>query len=188
MLPGNGTLDIFAKSLQNYKGDRRVILYYTTTPGNADEIESVVEQCVAKSNFVAFSYYCDHESMGGQYRGDFAGVRSEVDRMIGRFPNRIITSSYINEVATTNVMVGKRWGYDVCCTISPDNAVNQARVRNGNPYNSHFRAFNADLKTMRRCCISVNNDCNDCYNVYPRMSWIMANLELHLSSKADFMG
>jgi hypothetical protein len=185
-LRGNGIIDVFAKGLNNYRNDRRAIWYYTTTPGNAHEIESVVEQCVANGNFIAFNYYGDLEEIGGKCSGDFGKVRSEVDRMLDRFPDRILTSTYINEVTTTNMLLGEKWGYDVCCTISTDNPVNSERMRNGHPFNPHFRAYNSDLKTTRRCCVGIDSDCNKCYNVYARFSWIMTHLERHLSSKKDF--
>ena len=174
-LRGYGRLDVFERGLRNYMGDRRAIWYYTTTPGNALEIESVVEQCVANGNFVAFNYYGDLEDIGGSCAGDFGQVRREVDRMIDRFPDRILTSSYINEVTTTNSLLGKRWGYDVCCTVSPDHPVNRERIKNGEMFNPHFRAYNSDLRTTRRCCVGIESDCNKCYNVYARFSWIMAD-------------
>ena len=46
-LRGGGKIDVFAKALANYRDDPRAIWYYTTTPGRAHEIESVVEQCIA---------------------------------------------------------------------------------------------------------------------------------------------
>ncbi len=186
VMRGSGKIDVFAKALQNYHNDRRAIWYYTTTPGNAAEIESVVEQCVANGNFIAFNYYGDLEDIGGKYAGNFEIVRNEVDRMIDRYPDRMLTSTYINEVTTTNMLLGQRWGYDVCCTISSDNPVNIERIKNGQPYNPHFRAYNSDLKTTRRCCVGIESDCNKCYNVYARFSWIMTHLERHLSTKQDF--
>jgi hypothetical protein len=186
VLRGNGKLDVFERGLQNYRNDRRAIWYYTTTPGNVHEIASVTEQCVANGNFVAFNYYGDLENIGGTCAGSFEGVRSEVDRMIDRFPGSILTSTYINEVTTTNTLLGERWGYDVCCTITPDHPVNAERVRNGHPFNPHFRAYNSDLKTTRRCCVGIESDCGKCYNVYARFSWIMTNLERHLATKKDF--
>ena len=57
---------------------------------------------------------------------------------------------------------------------------------NGNPYNSHFRAYNPDLKTTRRCCVGNDRDCGNCYDVYAHISWIMINLKRHLRCKKDF--
>src|SRR6185503_1952624 len=114
-LRGSGKLDVFAEALKNYAGDDRAVWYYTTSPGKAKEIESVVEQCIANGNRVSFSYYDDRESLGGAYRGSFEAVRREVERMIELHPERVLTTSYLNDVATTNRMLGKEWGYDVCC-------------------------------------------------------------------------
>ena len=70
-----------------------------------------------------------------------------------------------------------------CSTDAPGN---QARFGNGAPYNPHFRAYNADFTTTRRCCTGVTRDCATCYDTWEHFSWIMIHLRRHLGSKADF--
>ena len=187
-LRGNSKIDVFAKALRNYKDDRRAKWYYTTTPGRANEIESVVEQCVANGNFVMFSYYGDLSGLGGDFdhHSSFAQVKTEVNRMIERYPEWILTTSYVNEVACDNRLLNERWSYDVCTTVTFDNEINKARVQNGNPYNHHFRAYNPDLESTRRCCVGNESDCDTCRNVYAKISWVMLHMRRHLGSKQDF--
>lgn len=187
-LRGNGKIRVFERALRNYRDDPRAIWYYTTTPSNAHEIERVVEQCVANGNLVTFNFYGDISGLGGEYDhgNGFDRVRREIDRMIERYPDRILASSYIAQVVSTGTLFGEKWGYDVCCSITPDNARNRERIANGNPYNTHFRAYNPDLRTTRRCCVGDDRDCDNCYDVYAHISWIMMNLQRHLGSKEDF--
>ncbi|MDH5609754.1 MAG: hypothetical protein OEY56_09745, partial [Cyclobacteriaceae bacterium] len=53
-------------------------------------------------------------------------------------------------------------------------------------YNRHFRAYNADFTTSRRCCTGVERDCTTCMDTWEHYSWIMIQLKKHLSSKEDF--
>lgn len=188
LLRGSGKIAVFAKALKNYEGDGRAIWYYTTTPQNAHEIERVVEQCVANGNYVTFNFYGDISGLGGcfDHREGFEFVRREIDRMIQRYPEKILLSSYIAQVVSTGRLFDEEWGYDVCCSITPDNELNRDRIKNGNPFNAHFRAYNPDLVSTRRCCVGNERDCSNCYDVYAHISWIMMNLNRHLRSKQDF--
>jgi MoaA/NifB/PqqE/SkfB family radical SAM enzyme len=187
-LRGKSKIPVFAKALKNYAGDPRAIWYYTTTPQNAHEIESVAEQIIGNDNFLTFNFYGDIAGLGGAFdhRHGFEQVRREIDRVIERHPERILFSSYISRVVSTGRLFDEQWGYSVCCSITPDNPLNRQRIENGNPYNLHFRAYNPDLVTTRRCCVGNERDCGNCYDVYAHISWIMMNLQRHLGSKQDF--
>ncbi|MDZ8064887.1 MAG: hypothetical protein RMY64_04480 [Nostoc sp. DedQUE08] len=187
-LRGKGKLDVFSKALKNYKDDRRAFWYYTTTAGNAHEIERVVEKCVENGNCVMFNFYGDKAGLGGVYDNQqgFADVRHEIDRMIARYPDRILMTSYMNQVFTTGQMYDETWGYDVCPCISENRLENAARFQNGKPYNLHFRAYNPDGKSTRTCCTSEHPDCSTCYQTWSQMGWIMLNMERHLGSKQEF--
>jgi MoaA/NifB/PqqE/SkfB family radical SAM enzyme len=99
-LRGRGRRDIFATALRNYRNDPRANWYYTTTPGNAHEIEPVVEQCVANGNRVLFNFYGELAGSGGDidHRLGFVRVRREIDRMIDRYREWSWLSSYMSEV------------------------------------------------------------------------------------------
>jgi len=187
-LRGGGSRDVFAQALQNYRDDPRAFWYYTVAAGRAREVEGVVERCVENGNRVLFNFYGDCSTAGGQldHRQGFANVRHQVDRMIERYPDKILMTSYLCRVVTTGRLYQRQWGWDVCTSITSDHPVNATRIRNGNPYNPHFRAYNADLVTTRRCCTGESRDCTSCFDVWEHFSWIMSNLRQHLGSKAEF--
>jgi hypothetical protein len=187
-LRGNGSQDFFTRALNNYRGDERAYFYYTVAPGHADEVESVVEQCLDNGNRLLFNYYSDVESLGGDldYRGGFHRVRQEIDRMLALYPDQIFTTSYFNQVVTSGRLFEEQWGYPVCTNVSANAPVNAERINNGNPYNKHFRAYNADFSTTRRCCTGVSRDCSSCFDSWEHFSWIMINMKKHLGSLQDF--
>ena len=185
---GGGNVNIFRTALKNYKDDTRAFWYYTIAPGRADEIERVVEQCIENGNNVLFNYYSDMLGIGGEldYRGGFRDVREEINRMIRLYPDKILMSSYLSEVVTTGELYGQKWGHEVCTSISVNHEANSERIKNGNPYNPHFRAYNADLESTRRCCTGINRSCDSCLDTWEHYSWIILNMKKHLSSKREF--
>ncbi len=187
-LRGGGKHDIFSKALQNYRGDDRAFFYYTVIPGKAHEIAGVVEQCVDNGNPVLFNFYGAVSGSGDSlYFGDgFAAARREIDRMIERYPDRILMTSYFSRVASTGRLFDEKWGYDVCTSITSDHAMNRVRIQNGKPFNPHFRAYNADFVTTRRCCTGMERDCATCFDVWEHFSWVMLNLKKHLVSRQAF--
>ncbi|MFQ5707747.1 MAG: hypothetical protein ACE5HO_09880 [bacterium] len=186
-LRGGGKIDVFARALRNYRHDPRAFWYYTVTPDNAHEIESVVQQCVENGNYVLFNFYGDLDHLGGalDFRLGFGQARREIERMIARHPDRILMTSYFSKVVSTGRLYDEHWGYDVCTSISPDNEVNKERVKNGKPYNRHFRAYNADF-TTRRCCTGIERDCASCFDVWEHFSWVMLNMRKHVGSQQEF--
>ncbi len=187
-LRGSGKVDVFARALQNYRNDPRAFWYYTVTPGNAHEIENVVTQCVENGNYVLFNFYGDLQHRGGEldYLHGFENVHREIERMIDRFPQHIFMTAYISEVVSSGMLYDEHWGYEVCTSLSENHPVNAERLRNGKPYNPHFRAYNADFTTTRRCCTGIDRDCDTCFDTWEHFSWIMLNLRKHLASKREF--
>ena len=55
-----------------------------------------------------------------------------------------------------------------------------------NNYSPHFRAYNADFKTTRRCCVGIERSCDSCFDVWNHFSWVMLNMKKHLGSKQEF--
>jgi hypothetical protein len=187
-LRGDGQEDFFTRALANYRGDERAFWYYTVAPGCAHEVESVVGQCVSNGNRVLFNYYSDVEERGGElgYRQGFEAVQTEIDRMIARYPKMIFTTQYFNQVVTSKTLFGQRWGFDVCTNLSTNHPGNFERFESGQPYNPHFRAYNADFSSTRRCCTGVSRDCASCFDTWEHFSWIMIHMRKQLGSKADF--
>lgn len=187
-LRGGGRVDVFDRALRNYENDERAFWYYTVAPGHADQVDGVVERCVANGNRVLFNFYGDLEAHGGDldHAQGFAKVRDAIERAIDRNPGHILMTSRLAEVVSTGSLFGERWGHATCTSITPDHAANRERVQNGNTYNPHFRAYNADLSTTRRCCTGVERGCDSCFDTWQHFSWVMLNLRKHLTSKADF--
>ncbi|MFQ5504465.1 MAG: radical SAM protein [Planctomycetota bacterium] len=185
---GGGRLDVFARGLANYRDDPRAFWYYTVAQGRADEIESVVEQCVANGNRVLFNFYSDLAGRGGEldHRRGFAAVREAIDRMIERYPERILMTSRLARVVSSGRLFAERWGHATCTSISPEHPANRNRVLNGKPYNPHLRAYNADLTTIRRCCTAADRGCDACLDTWQHFSWVMLNPRKHLGSEQDF--
>jgi Radical SAM superfamily len=188
LLRGNGKHDVFATALQNYRNDDRAFFYYTVTPGNAGEIESVVTRCVENGNRVLFNFYSDLANLGGPFdhRIGFGAVGEAIDEIIDKFPGYILLSSYVSDVVSRGELYDERWGYDVCTSITVDDATNRFRTRNGHPVNHHFRAYNADFRSWRRCCTGNDRDCSSCFDVWQHFSWIMLNMRKHLGTKQEF--
>ena len=184
----NGKVDLFEKAKKNYKNDSRAFWYYTVTPGNANQIEKVVEECIGNGNRVLFNYYSDLAGHGGSldYRQGFENVREEINKIIARYPSMIYNTSYLNEVTTSGSLYGQKWGYDICTNISTNYVGNERRMKNGNPYNKHFRAYHSDFSTTRRCCTGIERSCESCFDTWEHYSWIMINLRKHLGSKQEF--
>lgn len=182
----NGKKDLFKIALNNYKDDHRAFFYYTVSPNKSHEIESVVTQCINNGNKVLFNYYSDLTKDNANYRNTFENVRKEIDRMIVLYPNHILTTSYFNKVITTGKLQDKSWGYNVCTNLSTNYKNNEMRLKNGNPYNPHFRSYNADFKTTRRCCTGIDRNCDSCFDAWEHFSWIMINMKTHLRTKKLF--
>ncbi|SRR5579883_141533 len=187
-LRGGGKIDILSKSFANYKDDPRVAWYYTTTPGNAHEIEDIVKQCIDNGNRVLFNFYGDTSGIGGDYdhTKGFEQVHREINRMISLYPDKILLTSYMSKVFSTRQLYGEDWSYAVCSNLSVDYEPNKKRFTNGKAYNTHFLAYNSDLKTIRRCGIGETQDCSTCHNSWVQMSWLILAMERHLGSKQEF--
>jgi hypothetical protein len=187
-LRGGGRLDVFEQALRNYAGDPRAFFYYTVAPGYANEVESVVARCVENGNRVLFNFYGDLEHRGGRldYAQGFGAVRDAIDAAIARHPEHVLMTSRLAEVVSTGELFGETWGHSTCTSITADHPVNAERILNGNAYNPHFRSYNADLVTTRRCCTGVDRDCDSCFDTWQHFSWVMLNLRKHCRSQADF--
>jgi len=188
ILRANGKRDLFQEALKNYKDDKRAFWYYTVAPGNAVEIEKVVEECIQNGNRILFNYYSDLSNLGGNldFRSGFVDVKNEIDRMIDLYPDKILTTKYLNHTVATGSLFDQKWGYEVCTNLSENFEGNKERLAKGMPSNPHFRAYNADFATTRRCCTGINRDCDSCYDTWEHFSWIMINMRKHLKSEEDF--
>lgn len=187
-LRGNGKIDVFQKGLDNFRNDHRAHWYYTCLADNIDEIESVTDQIIANGNYMGYNLYGDITGLGGQYdhRKGFDRPRSEVERMIRKYPDKIMNTAYINKIVGTGILYDEQWSYDVCSSVTFDHPANAERVANGHTYNRHFRAYNPDFQSTRKCCVGEDRDCSNCFDMWAHMSWIMQSMHKHTNSKTEF--
>ncbi len=187
-LRGGGKIDVFGQALENYRDDPRAFFYYTVVPGYADEIESVVARCVENGNPVLFNFYSDIDHLGPKFdgRNAFGPALEAIDTVINRYPDMILLTRYLAETVATGLLYGQQWGHAVCTSLSIDHPVNQERLENGNPYNPHFKAYQANLADTRRCCTGIDRDCGTCFDVWEHFSWVMLNMRKHLGSQDEF--
>lgn len=187
-LRANGRRNLFNESLRNYKYDERAFWYYTVAPGFSHEVEEVVDRCVQNGNRVLFNYYSDLSGLGGgfDFRHGFSQVQDVIDRMTEKYPGKILSTPYFNKVISTGKLFEMNWGFEVCTNLSENFSANEERLRSGAPSNKHFRAYNADFSTTRRCCTGTTRNCDSCFDTWEHFSWVMLYFRRHLHSKQEF--
>ena len=188
ILRGGNDVNIFDQALSHFKNDPRDGFYYTTIPGFTAGIEGATRRMVDNGNFVAFNFYGDLTGIGGKYshKSGFSDSIQEISRLAKLYPRRVISSPHINRVISTRSLFGREWGYDVCPSVTYDHPENESRMTTGKKYPTKLRAYNADLKTTRRCCIGSARDCETCKDLWAIYGWVIGSMKDHLSTKKDF--
>jgi organic radical activating enzyme len=176
--------DTFAISSKNYEGDSCAYYLYTVTPKQVGRIESVIKRIADVGLKVHLQLLSNDESVDGFYwrQGELDDLRLEMDAMLDRYPQTVISSKYYHEVITTGMMLGRRFGWQECPSVteSLDNRKPPTRRL------IHFYRWAADLHTVHRCCTSATRDCSTCKDGAAHMSWIMVNKRAHMNTTRDF--
>jgi hypothetical protein len=108
-------------------------------------------------------------------------VRAEMDGLLDAYPRTVISSKYYHEVITTGMMMGRRFGWAECPSVTEP-----LDTRSPQPKRLiHFIRWAADLQTMHRCCTSATRDCSTCKDGAAHMSWVMVNKKEHLATAKD---
>jgi MoaA/NifB/PqqE/SkfB family radical SAM enzyme len=180
-LRGKNTFKI---SRENYRNDPNVYYLYTITPGNSHMIEPVtkkIEEAGLRVHYQLFSN--DQDVPGFDWTADeYERVRDIMDAMLDKYPHMVISSKYYHKVLTTQTMLGRRFGWMECPSVSEAVDDREPKVKRLMGFNS----YGSDLKTIHRCCTSVTRDCATCHDGAATMSWIMVNKREHMQSSADF--
>jgi hypothetical protein len=175
--------DTFAISSRNYAGDPYAYYLYTITPRQVGKIEPVIKQIADVGLRVHLQLLSNDEGVDGfSWReGELEDLRFEMDEMLDRYPQTVISSKYYHEVITTGKMMGRRFGWKECPSVteSLDNRKPQTRRL------IHFIRWASDLQTVHRCCTSATRDCSTCKDGAAHMSWIMVNKREHMNSTKD---
>lgn len=180
-LRGKNTFKI---SREHYKNDPNVYYLYTITPQGLDAVETVtkkIEEAGLRVHYQLFSN--DQHEPGFDWTPElYAAARETMDAMLYKYPHVVVSSRYYHEVLTTQSMLGRRFDWMECPSVSE-------AVDNRNPRPKRLMGFNSigsDLTTIHRCCTSVTRDCSTCHDGAATMSWVMVNKRDHMNSPADF--
>jgi organic radical activating enzyme len=175
--------DTFAVSSKNYAGDDYTYYLYTLTPRQVGKIEPVIQRIAGVGLKVHLQLLSNDEGVDGFSWGEsqLKDLRCEMDEMLDRYPQTVISSKYYHEVITTGKMMGRRFGWEECPSVteSLDNRRPQTRRL------IHFFRWASDLRTVHRCCTSATRDCSTCKDGAAHMSWIMVNKREHMNSAKD---
>ncbi len=175
--------DTFAVSSKNYEGDAYTYYLYTITPRQVGKIEPVIKRIADVGLKVHLQLLSNDEGVDGfsWQEGELKDLCLEMDEMLDTYPQTVISCKYYHEIITTGKMMGRRFGWNECPSVTEalDNRANRPRRL------IHFARWASDLKTVHRCCTSATRDCSTCKDGAAHMSWVMVNKREHLKSTRD---
>ncbi len=175
--------DTFAISSKNYEGDDYTYYLYTITPKQIGSTERVIKRIAGAGLKAHMQLLSNDEGVNGFYwkEDELKDIRAEMDEMLDRYPETVISSKYYHEIITTGKMLGRPFGWNECPSVTEpmDNRYPQPKrlIR--------FIRWASDLKTMHRCCTSATRDCSTCKDGAAHMSWVMVNKRAHIRTSQD---
>ncbi|PID73818.1 MAG: radical SAM protein [Desulfobacterales bacterium] len=175
--------DTFAVSSKNYEGDPYTYYLYTITPRQIGTTEKQIRRIRDAGLKVHFQLLSNDEGVDGfsWNASQLADIRDEMNAMLNQYPRTVISSRYYHEIITTGKMMGRKFGWKECPSVTEsfDN-------RNPRPKRLiHFMRWASDLETTHRCCTSETRDCRTCKDGAAHMSWVMVNKRAHMRSAKD---
>jgi len=176
-------MDTFAVSSKNYEGDPYVYYLYTITPNQVGKTERIIRKIRDVGLKVHMQLLSNDEGVEGfsWTPEKLRDVRQEMDDMLDKYPDTLISSKYYHKVITSGEMLGRHFGWEECPSVTES-----FDTRDPKPKRLiHFVRWACDLKTMHRCCTSASRDCSICKDGAAHMSWIMVNKRAHLRSTED---
>ena len=178
--------DTFAISSKNYAGDPYTYYLYTITPKQVGRIESIIRRIADTGLKVHLQLLSNDEGVEGFSWTDelLRDIRDEMDIMLDRYPNTVISSKYYHEIITTGQMLGRSFGWNECPSVTEPMDRRKPQPKRL----IRFIRWAADLHTMHRCCTSATRDCSICKDGAAHMSWVMVNKRAHLRSAKDLQG
>ena len=175
--------DTFSISRKNYEGDPYTYYLYTITPKQIGKTEMIIRKIRDAGLKVHMQLLSNDEGVDGfsWTDGELAELRKEMDEMLDRYPDTVISSKYYHEIITTGMMLGRRFGWTECPSVTKPMDTRKPQPKRL----IEFIRWAADLKTMHRCCTSETRDCSTCKDGAAHMSWVMVNKRAHLRSAQD---
>jgi MoaA/NifB/PqqE/SkfB family radical SAM enzyme len=175
--------DTFSISSKNYEGDPNVYYLYTLTPKQLGKIERIIKKISDVGLKVHMQLLSNDEGVDGfSWKAEqLAAIRVEMDEMLDRYPEAVISSKYYHEIITTGKMLGRSFGWNECPSVTQP-----LDTRDPQPKRLiEFIRWASDLNTMHRCCTSETRDCSSCKDGAAHMSWVMVNKRVHIRTARD---
>jgi hypothetical protein len=175
--------DTFSISSKNYEGDPNVYYLYTLTPKQIGKIERIIRKIGDAGLKVHLQLLSNDEGVDGfsWEPGQLEALRVELDDILDRYPDTVISSKYYHEIITTGKMLGRSFGWNECPSVTQP-----LDTRDPQPKRLiEFIRWASDLNTMHRCCTSETRDCSSCKDGAAHMSWVMVNKRAHIRTTRD---
>ncbi|MBT8371219.1 MAG: radical SAM protein [Desulfobacterales bacterium] len=175
--------DTFSISSKNYEGDPHVYYLYTLTPKQIGKIERIIRKIRDAGLKVHLQLLSNDEGVDGfSWKSQqLEALRLEMDDMLERYPDTVISSKYYHEIITTGKMLGRTFGWDECPSVTQPLDKRDPRPKRL----IEFIRWASDLNTMHRCCTSETRDCSSCKDGAAHMSWVMVNKRAHIRTTQD---
>ncbi|MBI5487862.1 MAG: radical SAM protein [Deltaproteobacteria bacterium] len=175
--------DTFAVSSRHYAGDPLAYYLYTITPRQVGRVERMTRRIRDVGLKVHYQLLSNDEGADGfnWEQARLAELRAELDGLLERYPDTVVSARYYHEVLTTGRMFGRPFGWNECPSVTESMDTRQPRPRRL----IRFVRWASDLRTTHRCCTSATRDCSTCKDGAAHMSWIMVSKHAHLRSAGD---
>lgn len=175
--------DTFAISSKNYQGDPYTYYLYTITPKQIGKTERIIKKIRDAGLKVHMQLLSNDEGVDGFFwtPEELKDLRSEMDDMLDKYPDSVISSKYYHEIITTGKMLGRKFGWMECPSVSQPLDKRKPRPKRL----IEFVRWASDLNTMHRCCTSETRNCSTCKDGAAHMSWVMVNKRAHIGTPKD---
>lgn len=175
--------DTFRVSSAHYGGDPNAYYLYTITPRQLGKTGKIIAKIRDVGLKVHMQLLSNDEGVDGfsWHPAELEAVRAEMDEMLDRYPETVISSKYYHKIITTGEMCGRPFGWMECPSVTQP----LDRRSPGPKRLPNFIRWASDLTTMHRCCTSETRDCSTCKDGAAHMSWVMVNKRAHMTSSTD---
>ena len=175
--------DTFKISSANYAGDPYTYYLYTISPTQIGKVEANIKKVADVGLKVHMQLLSNDEGFDGfsWQPEQLVAIRAEMDEMLDKYPETVISSKYYHEIITTGQMLGRPFGWNECPSVTDTLDKRKPRPKRL----TNFIRYASDLKTMHRCCTSETRDCSTCKDGAAHMSWVMVNKRDHIRTAKD---
>ncbi len=175
--------DTFRVSSGHYAGDPNAYYLYTITPKQLGKTDKIVQKIKDVGLKVHMQLLSNDEGVDGfsWTPEELTAIREEMDDLLDRYPQTVISSKYYHRIITTGTMLDRPFGWLECPSVTDPLDRRDPRPKRL----TNFIRWASDLQTMHRCCTSETRDCSTCKDGAAHMSWVMVNKRAHMGSSQD---